>query len=68
MIVNVGAVCFLLVVWVFVFFPIDKNVTAETMNWNVVMFCGTMIFAVVYYFVVGRKQYTPPVDLVKRHL
>lgn len=66
--VNIGAVCFLLVVWVFVFFPIQKAVTPSTMNWNVVIFCGTMIFAVVYYFVVGKKQYTAPVDLVKRQL
>ncbi|CZT00284.1 hypothetical protein WAI453_012659 [Rhynchosporium graminicola] len=66
--INVGAVVFLLVVWVFVFFPIDKNVTSETMNWNVVMFCGTMLFAVFYYFVLGRKQYTAPVHLIKRHL
>lgn len=66
--INIGAVCFLLVVWVFVFFPIEKEVTAETMNWNVVMFCGTIIFAVVYYLVIGNKSYTAPVELVKREL
>lgn len=65
--INVGAVAFLLVVWVFIFFPVSTPVTASTMNWNVVMFCGTMLFAVVYYLFVGRHSYTPPVNLVKRN-
>jgi hypothetical protein len=30
------------------------------------MFGGTMIFAVVYYIVVGKKTYTAPVEMVKR--
>jgi choline transport protein len=66
--INIGAVLFLLVVWVFVFFPTQTPVTPSTMNWNVVMFGGTMIFAIVYYAIVGRKTYTPPVELVKRNL
>lgn len=66
--INVGAVLFLLVVWVFIFFPVAIPVTPSTMNWNVVMFGGTMIFAVVYYFTIGWKKYTSPADLVKRNL
>jgi choline transport protein len=66
--VNIGAVIFLLVVWVFIFFPLQTPVTPSTMNWNIVMFGGTMIFAMVYYIFVGRKTYTPPVELVKRQL
>ncbi|CZR57703.1 related to amino acid transporters [Phialocephala subalpina] len=65
--INLGAVAFLLVVWVFIFFPISTPVTAATMNWNVVMFCGTMLFAVAYYSFKGRHDYTPPVGLVKRN-
>jgi choline transport protein len=65
--INIGAVAFLLVVWVFIFFPVSTPVTASTMNWNVVMFCGTMLFAVVYYFFTGRYNYSSPVDLVKRN-
>jgi len=59
---------FLLVVWVFVFFPVATPVTPTTMNWNVVMFVGTMIFAVVYYLSVGKSTYTSPVEFVKRDL
>lgn len=64
--INIGALSFLAVVWVFVFFPVSIPVTPSTMNWNVVMFGGTMIFAVVYYLVVGKSTYTSPVDFVKR--
>ncbi|KAB5555054.1 amino acid permease [Coniochaeta sp. 2T2.1] len=64
--VNIGAICFLLVVWVFIFFPVEAVVVPSTMNWNVVMFVGTMSFAVVYYFVRGKRTYTSPVELVKR--
>ena len=65
--VNIGAVLFLLVVWIFVFFPINADVTPETMNWSSLMFFATMLFAVVYYVAVGKKQYKSPVELVKRH-
>ncbi len=64
--INIGAVAFLAVVWVFVFFPVSTPVTAESMNWNVVMFCGTMIFAIAYYFARGHKEYRSPVALVRR--
>ena len=65
--INVGAVVFLFVVWVFIFFPLEAKVTPATMNWNALMFASTMIFAVVYYFAWGRRSYTSPVDLVRRY-
>ncbi|KAK3324505.1 amino acid permease [Cercophora scortea] len=65
--VNIGAVAFLLVVWVFIFFPISPvELTPSTMNWNSLIFGSTMIFAIVYYFIFGRKTYKSPVELVKR--
>lgn len=64
--VNLGAIAFLLVVWVFVFFPLAPQVTPETMNWSILMFGSTMLFAVVYYLLVGKKRYKSPVDLIKR--
>jgi choline transport protein len=66
--INIGAVLFLAVVWVFVFFPISTPVTLATMNWNVLIFGVTMTFSVVYYFAFGRRAYTSPVDFVKRGL
>lgn len=66
--VNCGAVCFLLTIWVFVFFPIATPVTPATMNWNILMFGATMIFSVCYFFFVGKKRYVSPVNLVERGL
>ncbi|KAH8810844.1 amino acid permease [Xylogone sp. PMI_703] len=65
--VNLAAVAYLLVVWVFIFFPVSTPVTPSTMNWNVVIFGGTMAFAVVYYILIGNRYYTSPVELVKRN-
>lgn len=66
MIVNIGAVCHLLVLFVFVFFPVLVPVTPASMNWNVVIFGATMSFAVVYYAIWGRHTYHAPVYLVRR--
>jgi amino acid transporter len=66
--INIGAVLFLLVVWVFVFFPLQTPVTPSTMNWNCLIFGSVMIFAVIYYVFVGKHAYTSPVELVKRDL
>jgi hypothetical protein len=62
--VNIGAVAWLLMVWVFCFFPVSIPVTPQTMNWNVVMFVGISVIGLVYWFIWGRKAYRPPVFLV----
>lgn len=64
--INLGAILFLLVVWVFCFFPMSPEVTPETMNWNSLMFCGATLFAMLYYLLHGRKLYRSPRSLVKR--
>jgi choline transport protein len=64
--VNIGALVFLVVVWIFVFFPVSTPVTLPTMNWNSLMFGATMVFAVIFYVVVGKAAYSAPVDMVKR--
>lgn len=66
--INLVAVLFLTWIWVFCFFPQTTPVTAATMNWNIVINAGVMIFAVLYYFIKGRHVYVPPVVLVRRDL
>jgi choline transport protein len=66
--VNVAAVAWLLTVWIFLFFPLAIPVTPSTMNWNSLIFGSSMLFAMVYYVVIGHKTYTPPVMFVKRAL
>ncbi|OQE27577.1 hypothetical protein PENSTE_c004G04882 [Penicillium steckii] len=66
MAINIGALCFLLPVFVFAFFPLTSTVEPDTMNWCVVMYGGLLIIAVLYYVFRGRYHYIPPVALVKR--
>jgi amino acid transporter len=68
MAINIGALCFLLPVFVFAFFPLTSTVEPDTMNWCVVMYGGILIIAVVYYALRGRHYYIPPVALVKREM
>ncbi|KAK5164589.1 uncharacterized protein LTR77_009795 [Saxophila tyrrhenica] len=66
--VNLGALAWLLTVWVFCFFPLATGVqlTLATMNWNCVIYGGLIIVGMVYWFVRGKKTYTPPVLYVER--
>lgn len=68
MAINIAAQAFLLPVFVFAFFPLTSSVTPESMNWCVVMYCGIIIIAVLYYIFRGRHHYIPPVALVKREV
>ncbi|XHG04932.1 hypothetical protein AWENTII_008186 [Aspergillus wentii] len=66
MAINIGALMFLLPVFVFCFFSLTSTVDKTSMNWCVVMYGGVMIIAIVYYVVRGRFYYVPPVALVNR--
>lgn len=66
--INIGAVLWLLTVWVFCFFPLTIPVTPQTMNWNCVIVGGFWILGLGYWFVMGRKLYQPPVFNVNRNL
>lgn len=64
--VNIVAVCFILPMWFFAFWPVATPVTVESMNWASVIFSGVLGIAAVYYVVRGRFEYDGPVALVKR--
>jgi len=66
MAINIASLCFLCPLFVFAFFPLATPVVPSTMNWGCLMFGGIILFATVYYWIFGRKQYIPPVALVKR--
>ncbi|CAK1358973.1 unnamed protein product [Cercospora beticola] len=65
-VVNAIALCFLLMIYCWMFFPAATPVEPESMNWAIVMFVGIMAIATVWYFVKGHKSYVPPVALVRR--
>ena len=66
--INIGALAFLLPIFIFAMFPLSAKVEPETMNWSVVMYGGMIIFSTAYYWLGGRHNYIPPVVLVKRDL
>ncbi|KAL8834566.1 MAG: hypothetical protein Q9170_003694 [Blastenia crenularia] len=66
MAINITALIFLVPLFFFLFFPTATPVDPQTMNWNVVMFGGITVFATVYYVLVGRKVYRPPVLIQNR--
>jgi hypothetical protein len=47
--------------WFFSFFPADVEVTAENMNFSCLTFGGTVLLAVIWYFVKGKKRYNGPI-------
>lgn len=66
--INIAALLFLTPIWFFYFWPIALPVTAQTMNWAVLMYAGMIFVSVTYYLVKGRHVYTGPVMLTKRDL
>ncbi|KAJ9652941.1 hypothetical protein H2198_007850 [Neophaeococcomyces mojaviensis] len=64
--INIAALLFLIPIIFFALWPLATPVTASNMNWSSVMFCGTLIIAMIYYVVKARHEYTGPVMHVKR--
>ena len=50
----------------FSFWPVDRDVTAETMNWSSAVYGGTLLVSLVFWIANGRKVYKGPI--VEVHL
>jgi len=66
LLVNILSLMFLIPLWFFAFWPLYFQPTIIEMNWSSLIFGGSIIFALVYYFVRARHVYIGPVALVKR--
>jgi len=64
--INDAALAFLIVGFVFSFFPTDNYFVAAEFNWAVVIFFGVALLAGLYYFMGGRERYISPRSLVKQ--
>ena len=58
---NLFACTYLLVLWFFSFWPSSVEVNAQSMNFSSVTFVGTVLLAIVWYVVRGRKTYIGPI-------
>lgn len=61
---NIYACIYILFVLFWSFWPPLTPVTAQNMNYSVLMTSAVIMFSIVYYFIWGRKQYKGP--LVER--
>ncbi|KAK8029278.1 hypothetical protein PG991_006334 [Apiospora marii] len=64
--INVVSMLFLLVAFVFSFFPPSPMPTPDLMNWNILIWGSTVVGSLVYYAAVARKQYVGPVEYVRK--
>lgn len=64
--INDAALAFLLVGFVFSFFPSDVKPAVADMNWAIVIWVGVGALAGLYYFMGGRERYISPKSLVKQ--
>lgn len=68
MAVNLCAWAYIVVAYVFAFFPIGTPVTTETMNWASVVYGGIVAVAALHYFIYARHIYIPPVSRLAKDL
>ena len=66
--INIVAICFLVVAFVFLFFPAGPNPSAGDMNWGIVIYGAAIIFAFAWYLVRGRHEYEGPVTYVRQDM
>lgn len=59
--VNLFAVCFGVVIFVFSFFPVATPVKPTSMNFSVLMLGAVILFAGLYYVLWARKEYEGPI-------
>lgn len=60
-VVNIFSLIWIFIVMVFSFFPAAIPITLETMNWSCLIWGGTQIFGLAYYFLFQRGRYNGPI-------
>lgn len=63
--VNLSSLGFLLVVFVFSFFPTAPHPDAAGMNWTILIYGVVVVFCLGYYLV-GKHEYAGPVEYVRK--
>jgi choline transport protein len=67
-VVNIIGLIYITPIFILSFFPPVPNPTPGNMNWACVMVGGVVLFATIYYIILGRKQYTPPPETVEDYI
>lgn len=64
--INMFSVAFLVLIYVFAFFPQVPEPSAESMNWAIVVYIGVLGIAGIYYVARARHHYDGPVAYVRK--
>lgn len=56
-VVNIIAICFLSVAFLFLFFPAVPSPNAVDMNWGILIYGVVILFSIIYYHWKGKHQY-----------
>jgi amino acid transporter len=64
--INLLSMVFLVLIYVFAFFPQVPDPPSESMNWAVVVYVGILGVASVYYVIRARHHYDGPVAYVRK--
>ncbi|KAK5125390.1 hypothetical protein LTR85_000499 [Meristemomyces frigidus] len=63
--INMIAIAFLALAFVFLFFPSAPNPDPASMNWAILIYGAVILFAGGYYLVRGKDEYDGPVHYVR---
>ncbi|USW54167.1 Putative amino acid/polyamine transporter I [Septoria linicola] len=66
--VNVVGLIYIILAYIFAFFPLYNNPTLQTMNWASAVYGGIAIVATFYYIFYARHIYVPPVSRLAKDL
>ena len=64
--INDISLAYLVIAFVFSFFPADAETNVVGMNWAIAMLAGVSLLALLYYMIDGRKKYISPASIVKK--
>lgn len=65
--VNTCAIAYAWTTFFWCFWPNATPVDVSSMNWAVVMFMGTLVIALIYYFFTARHYYKGPVTFTEAY-
>lgn len=66
--INIGALIWLVPIFVFTLFPGTTPTTPATMNWGILLFGAMVLLSAVYYAAVGRRVYISPRERLRRDI
>ena len=66
--VNLLGLGYLIIAYIFAFFPLANGVTLGTMNWAAAVYGGVAIVSIIYYAAYAKNKYVAPVSRLAKDL